>query len=116
MTYRHLPQHVRDLAEAYGHNTKLSDASKYLTNIALALFPPEELTTEALDATWERIRRRFKDDQLRQQQSPVQVQDDSIVINPNLMEANRFYPAELNGKPYLYRRVTDRKLEVYTLP
>jgi hypothetical protein len=32
-----------------------------------------------------------------------------------LMEMGRFYFAELEGQPYLYRKVSDHEVEVYGL-
>ena len=47
--------------------------------------------------------------------SPVGVKDNSIVFNPQEMEINKYYLAELNGVPYLYRRVNFGEVEVYGL-
>ena len=47
--------------------------------------------------------------------SPVSVKDNSIVFNPHEMEMNKYYLAELNGSPYLYRRVSSGEVEVYGL-
>lgn len=47
--------------------------------------------------------------------SPVSVKDDSIVFNPHEMEMNKYYLAELNGAPYLYRRISSGEVEVYGL-
>ena len=48
-------------------------------------------------------------------QSPVFVTGNSIVFNPSEMEMNKYYLAELNGAPYLYRRVSSGEVEVYGL-
>jgi hypothetical protein len=45
----------------------------------------------------------------------VEVVDGSIVFRPSAMQLNRYYLAELNGQPYLYRKVADDKVEVYGL-
>ena len=47
--------------------------------------------------------------------SPVSVTENSIVFNPREMELNKYYLAELNGAPYLYRRVSSEEVEVYGL-
>ena len=47
--------------------------------------------------------------------SPVGVKDNSIVFNPREMETNKYYLAELNGVPYLYRHVSSGEVEVYGL-
>ncbi len=47
--------------------------------------------------------------------SPVSVTENSIVFNPQEMELNKYYLAELKGSPYLYRRVSDGEVEVYGL-
>ena len=46
---------------------------------------------------------------------PVFATGDSIVFTPNEMELNRFYFVELNGAPYLYRRVDAGEVEIYGL-
>ena len=48
-------------------------------------------------------------------QSPVEADGNSVVFTPNEMELNRFYFVELNGAPYLYRRVSAGEVEVYGL-
>ena len=47
--------------------------------------------------------------------TPVEVEEDSIVFKPSAMVTGRFYLAELKGKPYLYRRVSETEIEVYGL-
>ena len=47
--------------------------------------------------------------------NPVEVADNSIVFTPNEMEMNRFYFVELNGAPYLYRRIDAGEVEIYGL-
>jgi hypothetical protein len=47
--------------------------------------------------------------------TPVEVEADSIVFRPAAMGIGRFYLAELKGKPYLYRRVSETEIEVYGL-
>ena len=47
--------------------------------------------------------------------APVEVGEDSIVFKPSAMVTGRFYLAELKGKPYLYRRVSETEIEVYGL-
>lgn len=47
--------------------------------------------------------------------APVYADDDAIVFEPDRMEFGRFYLAELNGAPYLYRRVGPGEVEVYGL-
>lgn len=49
------------------------------------------------------------------QKPPVEVVGDSIVFNPKSMTLGRFYVVELEGKPYLYRRVSETEVEVYGL-
>ena len=46
---------------------------------------------------------------------PVEARGDSVNFDMNLMEMNRFYFAELDGQPYLYRKVSDHDVEVYGL-
>lgn len=48
-------------------------------------------------------------------QSPVEVAENSVVFTPYEMEIDRFYFVELDGEPYLYRRVSDGEVEVYGL-
>ena len=45
--------------------------------------------------------------------SPVRVVEGSILIEPSRMEMGRFYLAELDGKPFLYRKVSEQEIEVY---
>jgi len=47
--------------------------------------------------------------------APVEVEENSIVFKPSAMVTGRFYLAELKGKPYLYRRVSETEIEVYGL-
>ncbi len=46
---------------------------------------------------------------------PVEALGDSVNFDMNLMEMNRFYFAELDGQPYLYRKVSYHEVEVYGL-
>ncbi len=46
---------------------------------------------------------------------PVEVRGDSVNFDMKLMETGRFYFAELDGQPYLYRKVSDHEVEVYGL-
>jgi len=46
----------------------------------------------------------------------VEVVDNAIVFRPSAMRLNRYYLAELNGQPYLYRKVSEHEVEVYGLP
>lgn len=46
---------------------------------------------------------------------PVKVVGNSVVFNPKTMELNKFYLAELNGAPYIYRRISAGEVEVYGL-
>lgn len=46
---------------------------------------------------------------------PVKVVGNSVVFSPKSMELNKFYLAELNGAPYIYRRVSAGEVEVYGL-
>ena len=46
---------------------------------------------------------------------PVKVVGNSVVFSPKAMELNKFYLAELNGAPYIYRRVSAGEIEVYGL-
>ena len=48
-------------------------------------------------------------------QNPIDIVGNSIVFNPHEMEMNKYYLAELNGAPYLYRRVSSGEVEVYGL-
>jgi len=43
----------------------------------------------------------------------VKVQKDSILLEPSRMEIGRFYFAELNGRSFLYRKVSENEIEVY---
>lgn len=47
--------------------------------------------------------------------NPVEVAGNSIVFTPSEMELNRFYFVELNGEPYLYRRIDSSEVEIYGL-
>jgi len=44
---------------------------------------------------------------------PVKVQKDSILLEPSRMEIGRFYFAEINGRLFLYRKVSESEIEVY---
>ena len=46
---------------------------------------------------------------------PVKVVGNAVVFNPEAMELNKFYLAELNGAPHIYRRVSAGEVEVYGL-
>ena len=46
---------------------------------------------------------------------PVKVVGNSVVFSPKAMELNKFYLAELNGAPCIYRRVSAGEVEVYGL-
>ena len=46
---------------------------------------------------------------------PVKVVGNSVVFSPKSMELNKFYLVELNGAPYIYRRVSAGEVEVYGL-
>ena len=46
---------------------------------------------------------------------PVKVVGNAVVFNPKAMELNKFYLAELDGAPYIYRRVSAGEVEVYGL-
>jgi hypothetical protein len=46
---------------------------------------------------------------------PVEVRGDSVNYNMRLMEMGRFYFAELEGQPYLYRKVSNHEVEIYGL-
>ena len=44
------------------------------------------------------------------------VADEGVVtFDPSQMDLNRYYCVELDGEPILYRRVSDREVEVYGL-
>jgi len=45
----------------------------------------------------------------------VTVEGNSVRVNPNYMKLNQFYCVELNGSPYLYRKVSDHEVEIYGL-
>ena len=47
--------------------------------------------------------------------NPVDVAGSSVVFTPDEMEMNRFYFVELNGAPYLYRRIDAGEVEIYGL-
>ncbi len=38
---------------------------------------------------------------------------DSVVLNPKLMELDKFYLSVIDNKPYLYRKIDDNEIEVY---
>ncbi len=44
---------------------------------------------------------------------PVRVVEGSILIEPSRMETGHFYLAELDGKPFLYRKISEQEIEVY---
>lgn len=46
---------------------------------------------------------------------PVKVQNGSILFRPSDMEIGHYYCVELDGKPYLYRKINDTEVEVYGL-
>jgi len=46
---------------------------------------------------------------------PVKAVGNAVVFNPEAMELNKFYLAELNGAPYIYRRISAGEVEVYGL-
>ncbi len=48
-------------------------------------------------------------------QSPVEAAGGSVVFTPDEMELHRFYFVELDGEPYIYRRVSTGEVEVYGL-
>lgn len=43
------------------------------------------------------------------------VEDNSVIINPECMNQEDFYPAAVNGRLFLYHRVGDSEIEVYEL-
>lgn len=45
----------------------------------------------------------------------VEVEGGQVRIRPNAMKLNRYYLAEVDGKPYVYRRVSQDEVEVYGL-
>ena len=45
--------------------------------------------------------------------NPVEVAGDSVVFTPNEMKMNEFYPVELNGARYLYRRIGASEVEIW---
>jgi hypothetical protein len=45
----------------------------------------------------------------------VEVVDGRIVFRPKSMKLSRYYLAEVNGVPYVYRRVSEGEVEVYGL-
>ena len=48
-------------------------------------------------------------------QSPLEVRDESIVIDPNAMVPGEYYLATLDGIPYLYHTNAEGEIEVYGL-
>ncbi len=46
---------------------------------------------------------------------PVKVVGNSVVFSPQAVELNKFYLAELNSAPYIYRHVGAGEVEVYGL-
>lgn len=61
----------------------------------------------------EKILRNIADSLSRK--SVVKAESDSIEFRPKDMEFGHFYFAELKGKPYLYRKVSEHEVEVYGL-
>lgn len=49
------------------------------------------------------------------EREPVEVRGDSVNFDMNLMKMGKFYFAELEGQPYLYRKVSDHEVEIYGL-
>ena len=47
--------------------------------------------------------------------APVKVHQDSVSLDIEKMELNRYYLAELGGEPYLYRKISEHEIEVYGL-
>ena len=43
----------------------------------------------------------------------IEVGSDSMLINPKHMRLNLFYPAELKGERYLFRKISEHEVEVY---
>lgn len=46
---------------------------------------------------------------------PVTVEDSSVIIKPKYMKQGEVYPALINGELYLYRKVSEGKIEIYEL-
>ena len=45
----------------------------------------------------------------------IEVVNGQIKIRPHAMKLNRHYLAEIDGKPYVYRRISEHEIEVYGL-
>ncbi len=52
---------------------------------------------------------------LSESEVAVEVIGNSAVFRPAHMVAGQFYLAQINGKPYLYRKVSDVEVEIYGL-
>ena len=57
--------------------------------------------------------RRFK--AAREADLAVKADEESVSLNIQKMELNRYYFAELRGEPYLYRKISEHEIEVYGL-
>ena len=51
----------------------------------------------------------------RSEQLAVEVQGDSIVIDPSAMVHGEYYCVTLAGEPYIYRKNAEGEIEVYGL-
>ena len=47
--------------------------------------------------------------------NPITIAGDSIILDPKLMKVGQYYSAELDGKPYLYRKTSENGIEMYGL-
>ncbi len=57
--------------------------------------------------------KRFK--AAREAEQAVEANEDSVNLRIEEMETGRFYFAELDGEPYLYRKISEHEIEVYGL-
>ena len=72
----------------------------------------------AADVDWSKLGvgiKRYPVSETTAAAEPVKVVGNSVVFSPKAMELNKFYLAELNGAPYIYRRVSAGEVEVYGL-
>ena len=47
--------------------------------------------------------------------NPIAIEGDSIILDPKVMKVGQYYSAELDGKPYLYRKTGENEIEMYGL-
>ena len=49
------------------------------------------------------------------QNAPLEIRGNAILVNPAAMVMDEYYCLKLNGNPYMYRKTADNEIEVYGL-